>query len=94
MARRRAAEKREILPDPKYHDYLVSRFVNSLMKDGKKSVAERIFYGALDILESKESNVQVIEVFKTAVENVRPSLEVCSLPDLLFSSVFNNCSEF
>ena len=78
MARRRAAVKREKLPDPKYHDYLVSRFVSSLMKDGKKSVAERILYGALDILTTKETNEESIGVFKSAIDNVRPSLEVKS----------------
>lgn len=80
MARRRAAVRREVLADPKYNEYLVSRFVNSLMKDGKKSVAERIFYGALDILslKQKEKEVEVIEIFKSAIENVRPSLEVKS----------------
>ena len=78
MARRRAAVRREVLADPKYNEYLVSRFVNSLMKDGKKSVAERIFYGALDILSLKQKEVEVIEVFKSAIENVRPSLEVKS----------------
>jgi len=78
MARRRAAVRREVLADPKYNEYLVSRFVNSLMKDGKKSVAERIFYGALDILSLKQKEEEVIEVFKSAIENVRPSLEVKS----------------
>lgn len=78
MARRRAAVRREVLADPKYNEYLVSRFVNSLMKDGKKSVAERIFYGALDILFLKQKEEEVIEVFKSAIENVRPSLEVKS----------------
>lgn len=78
MARRRATVRREVLADPKYNEYLVSRFVNSLMKDGKKSVAERIFYGALDILSLKQKEEEVIEVFKSAIENVRPSLEVKS----------------
>jgi small subunit ribosomal protein S7 len=78
MARRRAAVKREILPDPKYNDLLVGFFINSLMKSGKKSVAERILYGALDALADKEKEVEVLDVFKKAVNNVRPSVEVKS----------------
>ena len=53
MARRKSAEKRVILPDPKYNDRLVTKFVNSLMLDGKKSLAERVFYGAMDTIEEK-----------------------------------------
>lgn len=75
MARRRVATKREILPDPKYNSNLVSRFISVMLKDGKKSTAERVFYGALDILK-KKSGSDPLKVFKTAVENVKPVLEV------------------
>ncbi|HAK89886.1 MAG TPA: 30S ribosomal protein S7 [Nitrospiraceae bacterium] len=75
MARRRESEKREILPDPKFNSKLVSRFVSVIFKDGKKSTAERICYGALDILKEK-TGADSLKVFKTAVENVKPILEV------------------
>jgi small subunit ribosomal protein S7 len=75
MARRRVAEKREILPDPKFNSKLVSRFVSVLLKDGKMSTAERICYGAFDILKDKTGQ-DPLKVFKTAVENVKPLLEV------------------
>jgi small subunit ribosomal protein S7 len=75
MARRRVAEKREILPDPKYSSKLVSRFMTVLLKDGKMSTAEAICYGAFDILKDKTGQ-DPLKVFKTAVENVKPLLEV------------------
>lgn len=75
MARRRVAEKKEILPDPKYNSKLVSRFISTFLKDGKKSTAERICYGAFDILNEK-TGVDPLKVFKAAVENVKPVLEV------------------
>ncbi len=75
--RRKRAEKREVLPDPKYGKVLVTKFINSLMKDGKKSVAEKIFYSALDIIEEKTGKPG-IEVFEKAVENVKPLIEVKS----------------
>lgn len=78
MPRRRAATKREILPDPKYKDLLVSKFINSLMKHGKKSVAENIFYGALDAIAEREEEMSSVEVFKNAIDNVMPSVEVKS----------------
>ena len=78
MPRRRAPSKRSILPDPKYKDILVSKFINSLMRHGKKSVAESIFYGALDAITAKDSEVTSLEVFKSAIENVMPSVEVKS----------------
>ena len=78
MPRRRVVAKREILPDPKYHDRLVSKFVNSLMLDGKKSIAEGILYGALDIVEERTRGEDPVEVFKQAVDNVRPAVEVKS----------------
>ncbi len=77
MSRRRAAEKREILPDPKYGDVLISKFTNGLMLAGKKSVAERIVYGALDVIETK-ARQDPLKVFHEAIENVRPTLEVRS----------------
>ena len=77
MSRRRAAEKREILPDPKYKDLIVAKFTNSLMLDGKKSVAERIIYGAFDLIESK-SGQDPLKTFHEAIENVKPSVEVRS----------------
>lgn len=75
MPRRRVAEKREILPDPKYNSKLVSKFVSILMEDGKKATAERICYGAFDIIKDKTSN-DPLKVFKTAIENIKPVLEV------------------
>jgi small subunit ribosomal protein S7 len=77
MARRRAAEKREILPDPKFKDQVVTRLMNAIMLDGKKSAAERIVYGAFDKMENRMSR-DPLEVFKEALENVKPSLEVRS----------------
>ncbi len=75
MPRRRVAEKREILPDPKYGSKVVSKFINVLMEDGKKATAERICYGAFDILKGKTGN-DPLKIFKTALENVKPVLEV------------------
>jgi len=77
MSRRRAAEKREILPDPKYGDALLTKFTNGLMLDGKKSVAERTVYGALDLME-KKTRQDPLKVFHEALDNVRPVLEVRS----------------
>ena len=79
MSRRRAAVKRTLLKDPKYNDTLVSKFVCSLMKHGKKSVAERILYGALDLISDREKETPSLDVFRTAVENVKPAMEVCLL---------------
>ena len=78
MPRRRAPQKRSILPDPKYKDLLVSKFINSLMKHGKKSVAENIFYGALDIISEKDAESSSLDIFKAAIENVMPTVEVKS----------------
>ncbi len=78
MARKRTAEQRPVLPDPKYGEVLVSRFVNGLIRDGKKSVAEKILYGAFHLIEEKEKSESPVEIFKQAVENVKPSLEVKS----------------
>jgi small subunit ribosomal protein S7 len=75
MPRRRVAEKREILPDPKHNSKLLSKFVNILMEDGKKSTAERICYGAFDLIKKKTGS-DPLKVFKTAIENVKPLVEV------------------
>ncbi|NJD56604.1 MAG: 30S ribosomal protein S7 [Nitrospirae bacterium] len=75
MPRRRVAEKREILPDPKYNSKVVSKFVTIIMESGRKSTAENICYGAFDIIKEKTGN-DPLKVFKTALENVKPLLEV------------------
>jgi small subunit ribosomal protein S7 len=77
MSRRRRAEKRTILPDAKYGDIIVSKFMNNVMLDGKKSVAESIVYGALDLM-SKRGAGDPVKAFHDAIENVRPHLEVRS----------------
>jgi small subunit ribosomal protein S7 len=77
MSRRHRAEKREINPDPKFNDLIVSKFMNSIMRQGKKSVAERIVYGALDRLQSK-AKANPVQLFHQALENVMPSVEVRS----------------
>ena len=77
MSRRRRAEKREILPDPKFKDLVVSKFMNNLMLDGKKSVSEKIVYGAFDYI-TKNSKDHPLEVFMKALEEVSPVVEVKS----------------
>ena len=77
MPRRREVPKRIILPDPKFGDLLVAKFVNNVMVDGKKSTAEQIVYGAFDLVAERSGN-DPLEVFKSAMENVRPVLEVKS----------------
>ena len=77
MARRRRPEKREILPDPKFGDEVLSKFMNSVMYEGKKSVAERIVYGAFDVIEGR-AKANPLEVFKQALDNVSPAIEVRS----------------
>ncbi|MHA1597908.1 MAG: 30S ribosomal protein S7 [Alphaproteobacteria bacterium] len=77
MSRRHAAEKREILPDPKYGDLVLSKFTNNLMLDGKKSVAERIVYGAFDLIEAK-TGADPLKTFHEAIDNIKPSVEVRS----------------
>ena len=77
MPRRREVPKREILPDPKYIDVLVAKFVNNLMSGVKKSTAERIMYNAFDIIEDK-SKEDPLKVFKRALENAQPAIEVKS----------------
>jgi len=77
MSRRHSAEKREINPDPKYGNLVISKFMNSIMHAGKKSVAENIVYGALDLIENKTKQSPVT-VFHQAFDNVKPSIEVRS----------------
>jgi small subunit ribosomal protein S7 len=75
MPRRRVAAKREVLPDPKFGSTLLAKFVNHVMESGKKSVAERIVYGALDIVKDK-LNKDPVEIFEQAMENIAPMVEV------------------
>lgn len=77
MSRRRDIPKREVIPDPKYRDVLVAKFVNRLMLDGKKSVAQNLFYQALEIV-GERSKEEPFGIFKKAVENVKPLVEVKS----------------
>jgi small subunit ribosomal protein S7 len=77
MSRRHRAEKREILPDPKFGNEVVTKFMNSVMYEGKKSVAENIVYGAFELIEGK-TRQSPVTVFQQALENVMPSLEVRS----------------
>jgi len=75
MPRRGQIVKRKVLPDPKYHDRLVMKFVNNLMHRGKKSLAERIFYGAMDVIEQR-TREDPLKLFKRAMDNVKPVIEV------------------
>ncbi len=77
MSRRKRAVKRQLLPDPKFNNILVSRFINSLMKQGKRSVAERIFYNAVDMVVDRTGE-DGVEVFQKAVENAKPMVMVRS----------------
>jgi small subunit ribosomal protein S7 len=77
MSRRHRAEKREILPDPKFGNVVITKFMNSIMYEGKKSVAESIVYGALEVIEGKTKQ-NPIGVFEQALDNVMPSVEVRS----------------
>ena len=77
MSRRHRAEKRDIIPDPKFGDVVLSKFMNSVMQDGKKSAAESIVYGAMDIMSAKTSQDPVV-LFHQALENVMPQVEVRS----------------
>lgn len=76
MARRRRAEKRELTADPVYDSKVVAKFVNTLMKEGKKSVAEKILYGALQEISRRLKNAEPLDVFSKAIENVSPIVEV------------------
>jgi small subunit ribosomal protein S7 len=77
MARRRRPERREVLPDPRFGDVVLTKFMNSVMLDGKKSVAESIVYGALEAVEARAKK-EPIGVFHDALNNVKPNIEVCS----------------
>ena len=74
--RRRRADKREVVPDPKYGSPLIGRFINIVMQRGKKSTAETIVYGALDILKQKTQEESAVKIFNKAIDNVRPRLEL------------------
>jgi small subunit ribosomal protein S7 len=75
MPRKREVRKREILPDPKYHDALIAKFINGIMRRGKKSVAEHVFYRSLDIIKERTQS-DPLKTFKQAMDNVRPLIEV------------------
>ncbi len=77
MSRRHSAEKRDVLPDPKFGDVVLTKFMNSLMLDGKKSIAERIVYGAFDKIEERAKS-DALPVFHEALDNVKPAIEVRS----------------
>jgi small subunit ribosomal protein S7 len=77
MSRRHRAEKREIIPDPKFGDFVLAKFMNSLMYEGKKSAAERIVYGALDRIEGRAKR-DPMQIFHEALDNVKPAIEVRS----------------
>ena len=76
--RRRSAVKREVTPDVKYNSKLIAQLINTIMTRGKKSTAQRIVYGALEIIQEKKPDMQVIDVFNQALDNVKPKLEVKS----------------
>ena len=77
MSRKHQAPQREVLPDPKYNDILITKVINTLMYDGKKSTAEAIFYQAMDLIE-KKTGEEGIKVFKKAMNNIKPAVEVKS----------------
>ena len=77
MSRRHAAEKRQVLPDPKFSDLVVTKFINGLMLHGKRSAAEKILYGAFDKMEAKAGSDPLV-MFREAIDNVKPSVEVRS----------------
>ena len=77
MSRRHRADKREIIPDPKYHNDVVTKFMNSVMHDGKKSVAEKIVYGAFELIENRTKQ-DPLGIFRQALDNVMPAIEVRS----------------
>jgi small subunit ribosomal protein S7 len=78
MAKKFTASSQQLIPDAKYNSKLVSKFVNCLMLDGKKSVASKVFYDAMDLATKKISDVPPLEIFETAINNVKPLLEVRS----------------
>ena len=78
MAKRFTASEAQLKPDPLYDSKLVSKFINCLMLDGKKSTAQKVFYDAMDVIKKKVKDVEPLEVFETAITNVKPMLEVRS----------------
>jgi len=76
--RRRKAPVREVLPDPIYNNKVITKFINALMYDGKKSVATNVFYGALELAEKRSGSLKGIEIFNNAMDNVKPVMEVKS----------------
>ncbi len=77
MPRRRYPQRREVIPDPIYNSQLVTRFINSILRDGKRTVAEGVFYGALEIIKTRTQD-DPVKVFKRAVDNIKPQVEVKS----------------
>jgi small subunit ribosomal protein S7 len=75
MSRKREVRKREILPDPKYHDSLIAKFINGIMRRGKKSLSEKVFYRSLDIIKDK-THSDPVKIFSQAMDNVKPLIEV------------------
>ena len=78
MSRRRKSNIREILPDPRYSDAILAKFIRSLMIDGKKNVAEKLIYSSFDVINKKNTDKKPIDVFRAAVENVQPQIETRS----------------
>ncbi|MGE0614112.1 MAG: 30S ribosomal protein S7 [Bacteriovoracia bacterium] len=78
MGRKKTAAKREVQPDPKFNDIVVTKFINTLVKDGKKALVEGVFYQAIDIIQERTKTEDGIKVFKKALENAKPVLEVKS----------------
>ena len=78
MSRRRAAEKRQILPDPIYSSIVLNKFINEVMVGGKKTVAQKIVYGALDIIKTNNQSEDPLDYFQKSINNVKPSVEVKS----------------
>ena len=78
MSRRRAAEKRQILPDPIYNSIVLNKFINEVMIGGKKTVAQKIVYGALDIIKAQNQSEDPLDYFQKSINNVKPSVEVKS----------------
>ena len=78
MSRRRAAEKRQVLPDPIYNSVVLNKFINEVMIGGKKTIAQKIVYGALDIIKSNNQSDDPLEYFQKSINNVKPSVEVKS----------------
>ena len=78
MSRRRAAEKRQVLPDPIYNSVVLNKFINEVMVGGKKTIAQKIVYGALDIIKSNNQSDDPLEYFQKSINNVKPSVEVKS----------------